>query len=210
MSKAGKEILVKAVAQAIPTYAMSCFDLTKGLCDELSTIIGRYWWSQQDKVNKIHWLSWEKLTRSKKMGGLGFRDLHLFNTAMLARQVWRLLTSPDTLCGQVLKAKYFPNTTILQCTTREGISYSWRSILQGLQLLKQGLIWQIGNGNNTNIWADPWIPRGCIRKPITPRGSSLLTKVSELIDPSTGDWDEQLVTDTFWPEDVSVIFDNPN
>ena len=62
LSKAGKEILVKAVAQAIPTYAMSCFDLTKGLCDELSTIIGRYWWSQQDKVNKIHWLSWEKLT----------------------------------------------------------------------------------------------------------------------------------------------------
>ena len=140
---------------------------------------------------------------------MGFRDLHLFNMAMLARQAWRLLTSPDTLCGQVLKAKYFPNTTILQCTAREGISYSWRSILQGLQLLKQGLIWRIGNGNNTNIWADPWIPRGCIRKLITPRGSSLPTKVSELIDPSTGDWDEQLVTDTFWPEDASVILTIP-
>jgi hypothetical protein len=85
LSKAGKEIMVKAVAQAIPTYAMSCFDLTKGLCDELSSIIGRYWWSQQDKENKIHWLSWDKLTRSKKQGGLGFRDLHLFNKAMLAR-----------------------------------------------------------------------------------------------------------------------------
>ena len=81
--------------------------------------------------------------------------------------------------------------------------------MQGLQLLKQGLIWRIGNGNNTNIWADPWIPRGCIRKPITPRGSSLLTKVSELIDPSTGDWDEQLVTNTFWAEDASVILTIP-
>jgi len=161
--------------------------------------------SEQDTLVKLG-----EIDEIKEDGGLGFRDLHLFNMAMLARQAWRLLTSPDTLCGQVLKAKYFPNTTILQCTAREGISYSWRSILQGLQLLKQGLIWRIGNGNNTNIWADPWIPRGCIRKPITPRGSSLLTKVSELIDPSTGDWDEQLVTDTFWPEDVSVIFDNSN
>ena len=36
LSKAGKAILVKAVAQSITTYAMSCFDLTKGLCDELT------------------------------------------------------------------------------------------------------------------------------------------------------------------------------
>jgi len=57
---------MKAVAQAIPTYAMSCFDLTKSLCDELSSMIGRYWWSHQDKLNKIHWLSWDKLTIEEK------------------------------------------------------------------------------------------------------------------------------------------------
>jgi len=49
LSKAGKEIMSKAVAQSIPTYVMSCFDLTKSLCDELSMMIAKYWWSQQDK-----------------------------------------------------------------------------------------------------------------------------------------------------------------
>ena len=190
LSKDGKEILIKAVAQSIPTYVMSCFDLTKGFCDELSTMIARYWWSQQDKVNKIHWLSWEKLTRSKKFGGLGFRDLYLFNQAMLSRQAWRLLTCPETLCTQVLKAKYFPKISMLRCTARDGISYSWRSILRGVELLKEGIIWRIGNGSSVNIWSDPWLPRGHTRKPATPRGQSLLTRVSELIDPQTESWDE--------------------
>jgi hypothetical protein len=108
LSKVGKEILIKVVAQAIPTFAMSCFDLTKSLCDELSSMIERYWWSQQDKSNKIHWIGWQKLTRSKSLGGLGFRDLHAFNMAMLARQRWRILTQPDTLCSKVLKANTFP------------------------------------------------------------------------------------------------------
>ena len=69
LSKAGKEILIKACATAIPTYAMTCFDITKNPCDEISSMIGRFWWTQQDKDNKIHWLSWEKLTRAKKRVG---------------------------------------------------------------------------------------------------------------------------------------------
>ena len=52
LSKAGKEVLIKAVAQAIPTYAMSCFYLTKSFCEEVSNMIARFWWSQQDKSNK--------------------------------------------------------------------------------------------------------------------------------------------------------------
>lgn len=52
LSKAGKEILIKAVVQAIPTYTMSCFDLTKCFCNQLSNMIGRHWWSQQDYRTK--------------------------------------------------------------------------------------------------------------------------------------------------------------
>jgi hypothetical protein len=42
LSKAGKGVLIKTVAQAIPSYAMSCSDLTKSLCDEISSMISRF------------------------------------------------------------------------------------------------------------------------------------------------------------------------
>lgn len=68
LSRMGKELLIKAVAQAIPTFTMSCFDLTKTICEEISTFVCKYWWSQQDKSNKIHWLSWEKMIKPKGEG----------------------------------------------------------------------------------------------------------------------------------------------
>jgi hypothetical protein len=209
LSKAGKDILIKACAQAIPTFAMSCFDITKTLCDEISAMISRFWWAQHDKENKVHWLSWETLTKSKRDGGLGFRDLHGFNLAMLARQAWRLVIAPDSLCAQVLKAKYYPQTSTLEAKPTQGMSYTFRSILKGVELAKEGIVWRIGDGSNVNICSDHWLPRDDALKPITPRRQCVLTKVNELIDPVNGQWDEQLVRDTFWQIDADVILSIP-
>ena len=123
LSKAGKEILIKAVAQAIPVYTMACFEITKTLCDEISALIGRYWWSSIDKDNKIHWVSWDKLSNPKKDGGMGFRDLYSFNLAMLAKQAWRLLKNPNSICAKILTAKYYPHGNILKAEERNGMSY---------------------------------------------------------------------------------------
>jgi hypothetical protein len=141
-------------------------------------------------------------------GGFGFRDIHIFNMAMLAKQVWRLVHNPDS-CARVLKAKYYPGGDVLKVVPSWNMSYTWRSILKGLVVLKAGLIWRVGDGSNINIWQDPWLPREWSRLPVTLRRNSLLTKVSELIDPVTGKWDEELVTQTFWPQDTKQILATP-
>lgn len=197
LSRAGKDVLIKSVAQAIPSYAMSCFDITKGLCDEMSSMMCRFWWAQQEKENKLHWVAWPTMASRKEKGGLGYRDLHLFNLAMLARQAWHMLKDPDSLCARLLRAKYWPDGDLLAAKEKPGISYTWRSIIRGLQALKNGLIWRVGNGNQIKIWEDPWILAGVTRRPRTPRGSVLLSRVSELIDPYTGQWDVELVKEIF-------------
>ncbi|XP_059454931.1 uncharacterized protein LOC132185134 [Corylus avellana] len=61
LSQAGKEILLKAVIQAIPSYCMSIFLLPKSLCSELNSLMTRFWWGHKEKDRKIAWLSWSKM-----------------------------------------------------------------------------------------------------------------------------------------------------
>lgn len=86
------------------------------------------------------------MTSPKSMGGLGFKDFELFNMAMLAKQVWRLLQQPESQCARLLKSIYYPGQTFLNSVVGNHPSQIWRAIMEGKDVLKQGLIRRIGNG----------------------------------------------------------------
>jgi hypothetical protein len=137
MSSGPKEVLIKSVAQALPTYIMSVFQLPLTLCDELTGMIRELWWGTEKGKKKMAWLAWDKLTLKKCGGGLGFKDFRLFNQALLARQAWSLLEYPDSLCARMLKAKYYPRGHLLDTAFASNPSQTWQAILHGLELLKK-------------------------------------------------------------------------
>ena len=57
-----------------------------------------YWWGPEKNGQKgCCWSTWEKLCLRKEEGGLGFRRLHDYNIAMVAKQAWRMLSKLDSL-----------------------------------------------------------------------------------------------------------------
>ena len=44
LSQVRREVLIKSLAQAIPVYAMNCFLLPAGFCDEVNSMMGQFWW----------------------------------------------------------------------------------------------------------------------------------------------------------------------
>jgi hypothetical protein len=167
--------------------------------------IRAYWWGAEKGKRKVQWIPWNTLILPKALDGLGFKDLRLFNQALLARQAWRLVYFPDSLCARVLKAKYFPQGNLLDTVTTSDASPTWRAIEHGLVLLKKGMVWRIGDGRTVRIWRDNWIPRPCNLKPIGQARACRIRRVEHLIDQESKAWDETILRRYFYKCDVEEI-----
>ncbi|KAL1086515.1 hypothetical protein V6Z11_D08G120100 [Gossypium hirsutum] len=101
-------------------------------------------------------MAWDRMCHPQGMGGIGFRDLHLFNLALLGRQVWRLLHFIDTLCFKVLSAKNFPDGDVFRPKDCDKPSYTWSSITKAAEALQEGFVWLVGDGKTIDIRRDNW------------------------------------------------------
>ncbi|XP_010666711.1 uncharacterized protein LOC104883845 [Beta vulgaris subsp. vulgaris] len=208
LSRAGKEVLIKAVIQAIPTYLMGVYKFPAAIIHEISSAMARFWWGGKGEARKMHWISWEKLCKPKCLGGMGFKDLAVFNDALLGRQVWRLIHFKNSLLSRVMKAKYYPRCEMLNARLGFSNSYSWRSIWGAKSLVREGLMWRVGSGNDINIWSDPWVAdeRGRF---IESEEAGSLNRVAELINPDTMEWRSDLLNQYFTDRDRDCILAIP-
>ncbi|XP_042950231.1 uncharacterized protein LOC122282336 [Carya illinoinensis] len=210
LSTAGKEILIKSVLQAIPSYTMSVFKLPCGLIKEIEALFSKFWWSHNKSVKGIHWKSWEKLGQVKTKGGLGFRSLASFNKALLSKQLWRLIQDPSSLVARVFKHKYYNSCNVLDSKVETSPSHIWRSIWSAMDVVKARSVWRVGNGESIKIWQDRWLPRYStymIQSPI-----SLLdmdARVAGLINSGTREWKADLIDAIFNLEESKLILSLP-
>lgn len=139
--------------------------------------------------------------KAKSVEGLGFRDLVLFNQALLAKQGWRILQEPHSITAMILKAKYF-----LEAKLGNRPSFAWRSIFNCRELLQQGLWWRGGDGRQIKILGDRWLPSPTSFSVQSPQrvlpGNA---KLAELIDPELKNWNTALLNAVFSEVEANVI-----
>jgi hypothetical protein len=96
--------------------------------------------------------------KSQFMGGMGFHDFHSFNKALLAKQFWRLWHHPESLIASIMKAKYHPESSILEAGVGHRPSFACRSIHSSSAIVKEGLVWHMASGSSVQIWKHRWFP----------------------------------------------------
>ncbi|KAM6566616.1 hypothetical protein CsatA_025744 [Cannabis sativa] len=207
LSRAGKEVLLKSVAQALPCYAMSVFLLTKEICSNLEGMMAKFWWKSQSRSGSkgVSWISWKRLSKHKTEGGMGFRDLRDYNLSFLGKQGWRLLTNEDSLVSKIYKARYYPSGSFLNATLGHNPSFIWKSILEAQGLVKVGVRKSIGNGDNVSILLDPWLPDPSNPFVLSDHPGLVNQKVSSLLSMQSKSWDLEIINDLLDERDKNLV-----
>lgn len=118
--------------------------------------------------------------------------------------MWRKLSKPTSLVSRFLKSIYFRDSNILKANQGRNPSNLWKSLLWGRDLLAKGLRNRIGNGDETKMFNDPWIPKENSFKPICINRELINRKVSDFILPN-GTWDVEKLSGAVVYFDCDII-----
>ncbi|XP_026455364.1 uncharacterized protein LOC113356439 [Papaver somniferum] len=128
LNQSGRSILIKSVLNSLPTYQMACFKIPTTLLSKLDSLQLNFW-RDHKKGKGIKFVAWDSINQAKDLGGLGFRDLESFNTALICKLVRKIVTDDEELWVQILSAKYFEDCSILHLANlNENFSWIWRGI----------------------------------------------------------------------------------
>ena len=122
-------------------------------------------WGFIDLAKKIHWVGWEKVTKSKEEGGLGLQTAKGRNVALLSKLNWRFHKEGEAPWVNVLMMKYCnhqiratANANSLPC------SLIWAAMKKGMGTFNKGCRLLVTKNSTLNIWHNNWTNGGPLRK----------------------------------------------
>lgn len=166
ISFGGRITLLKSVLSAIPIYQLSFYRLPKKTLRDLTSLQRRFLWGGCESNQKIAWLKWNEICKSKSAEGLGVRDLESFNLTLLGKWWWRYLCEGEKLWVRVIDSLYGRVRWGEEGAKVEGSASRWSGWWRGIMSIGSGrgskwlwenLVRKLGDGRTIQFWKDLWV-----------------------------------------------------
>ncbi|KAL2896785.1 hypothetical protein RDABS01_038569 [Bienertia sinuspersici] len=128
ISFAGRLQLVNAVLMSICTFWMQIFILPKSVIQEINKICRRFLWEGKIHGSKPGYVSWDKVCKTKSKGGLGLKNLQLWNTIAVGKLIWQIDENKDSLWVKWVHSVYIKHQDWWNYRPSRLASWIWRSI----------------------------------------------------------------------------------
>jgi hypothetical protein len=87
--KGGRLTLLKSTLSSFPTYFLSLFTIPASVAQQIKKLQRNFLWGGLGDGVKYHLVRWDQVCSPMDCGGLGVKNLALFNKALLGKWLWR-------------------------------------------------------------------------------------------------------------------------
>eukprot|EP00253_Pinus_taeda_P026308 PITA_26308 len=144
---------------------LTLFSKASGILHRIRTIQRTFLWRGNAEKNKWALVAWNKLCKSKSLGGLNLIDPQTTNNICGAKLWWRWLKEPHLPWAKHWKEKYTPNcseTDLIRLQEVPEGSPIWNLAKRNRNIIQDHSFWEIRNGNTTLFWEDAWQQLPCL------------------------------------------------
>ena len=158
LSKGGRVMLIKSTLANVPTYYLSLFPIPVSVAKRIEKIQRNFLWGGLGEEFKYHLVKWMEICTPIKEGGLGIRNLLVFNRALLGKWLWRYGVERDAWWRVVVEAKYGSlrgGWCSFEPRGAYGVGF-WKNIRKGWDTFKGFTQFEVGEGTRVSFWHDLW------------------------------------------------------
>ncbi|CAH1440394.1 unnamed protein product [Lactuca virosa] len=158
LSFAGRLQLINSVLTSIHVYSASIFKIPIATIKEIEKLCKSFLWANGEVVKGKAKVKWNDICKPKIYGGLGVKNLRKWNDALLAKHVWNVINSKNSLWVQWVKSNYIGNRNFWDILQKKSMSWTWKRFLEVRKIVRPHVVSCVGNGMNTSLWHDWWHP----------------------------------------------------
>lgn len=158
LSMGGRFILIKAVLESLVVFWMTLERIPNKITSLLRRLAFNFLWNGRAGNRRIHLCSWETLSKPRRVGGWGLKNLHTFNTALLASSWWRAVTK-DSIWHRIIIDKYLGSLPLCHWIRRTSLqtkraSPIWKGLVASTPVILHWLRWKPSTGMEIIIGKD--------------------------------------------------------
>ncbi|GJT01522.1 putative RNA-directed DNA polymerase [Tanacetum coccineum] len=107
----------------------SMFILPQGVCDEIDKIFKEFLWKSDGKRKIRYSVAWKEVCLQKSEGGLGLKSIHVWNEALMAKHLWNVVITKDSIWVKWVRSHYLNDHTVWAVDPSHHSSWVWKQIM---------------------------------------------------------------------------------
>ncbi|GJZ73076.1 RNA-directed DNA polymerase, eukaryota, reverse transcriptase zinc-binding domain protein [Tanacetum coccineum] len=149
-------MLVASVLETIHVYWASVFLLPIRVIKDINKLLKNFLWQQNDGTKGRAKVAWKNICKFKQKGGLGLKDLRVWNKAIIAKHLWHIVIDKESLWFKWINTEKLRGRSVWEVKVDNNNSWGWKNILSLRKDVRHFMFSKIGDGNRISVWYDNW------------------------------------------------------